>query len=96
MTDIEHLVNMAKITLNQANEALERGQWTAYGTYVKEYNNLLGLARTQCGEEICEHLEPIPTPSRSYVDGIQMSEYLSTAVLKLRELVAYLEVEKQR
>jgi hypothetical protein len=95
MTDIEHLVNMAKITLNQANTALERNQWPAYRTYVKEYNNLLGVARTQCGEEICEHLKPINTP-KSYPSLTQMSESLSTAVLKLRELVAYLEVEKLR
>ena len=95
MTDIEHLVNMAKITLNQANEALERNQWPAYRMYVKEYNNLLGLAKTQCSEEICEHLKPIDI-SKSYIGLMQMPKYLSTAVLKLRELVAYLEVEKIR
>lgn len=95
MTDIGELFNNARITLNQANTALERNQLPAYKTFIKEYNDLLGLARTQCGEEICEHLKPINTP-KSYPSLTQMSDYLSTAVLKLRELVAYLEVEKQR
>jgi len=89
MDDIKHLLNMAKITLEQANNALNECHWSAYRTYVNEFNRLLELTVEQCGAEVHEYLKPIDVPPKHMVGASDMPEYLSTATLRLKELVAY-------
>jgi hypothetical protein len=96
MDDKRHLYNKAKILLNQANEAFRNKEWYAYRTYVDGYNELVELTAKICGDEVYRYMSPIKLPSSAFVSIENAPSYMSTAVNKLRELMAYLQVEKQK
>ena len=96
MDDKRHLYDKAKIMVFQANKALDDKDWPAYRTYVDGYNELLDLTARTCGAEVYKYMDHIKLPSSPFIRLGDVPGYMSTAVNKLRELMAYLQVEEQR
>jgi len=97
MDDKRHLYDKARIACLQANEANEKKEWSTYRTYVDKYNELLTETAQICGDEVYQYMSPIELSRR--VSAYPMEDaarYMSTAVNKLRELMAYLQRERQK
>ena len=57
MTDIKTLSSMAKKAADGANNALKAGRHAKYPAYTQEYNMLVPLIVTQCGEGLDSHFQ---------------------------------------
>jgi hypothetical protein len=83
--------------LLQANDAFDKKEWYVYRTYVDGYNELLERTAKICGGEVYQYMNPIELSKRvSAYPTENAATYMATAVAKLRELVGYLQVDKEK